>query len=612
MLQEEDLIQMCMADGVRLRGSGRSFTAKCPFHHDTKPSFQVKLTAKGYWVFKCWSSGCGVHGGARKYRELTERPPPVQQTRRENAPHILYDKPTPELLKIATEHYHQKLLENKEATEYLTQRGIDPEKAYQWGLGYAPGDTLYKLLRPQMEEEQLEKCALLRHSKRSDTYGRRIIIPEKVDNDETGWITARAIDPDRTPKYLHSPGRRPALMTVTDVEGLYKDYKIITEGPFDMLAMVIAGFPAQCTNGSPDPLSLSKAIKDRKWKRLYILPDSDTGGSGWAKMVAWAANKSGAIPVLVELPEGIPDPAEVLLQTQSKPTNIVATAIRYGTIKYPDGWKPEHQEEFETQFKETETMAHYQGDPINFFGNLTKDPEATENKNGGERVAFGVAVNRRAWNSEEQGYKEETQYYDCVAFGVTGKQIKGHMRKGDFGWFAGNFSFRKYERRDGSDGFSLSVNVQDAHTNLQLVKRDYSESDGSGGDDRNRDRDRDRDRDDRRGQPEHERPRSNRDDNDRNDDKDSGRRDDRNDRDRDSGRQEDRDDDRGRSSSRDDDRDRARDNRDRGSNDDKSNDRGSNEGREENRGNRDDDRAKDPERHGSWSTPPDSEEDLPF
>ena len=43
-----------------LRGSGRSATARCPFHDDRHPSLSVNLETG---AFRCRVPACGAHGG---------------------------------------------------------------------------------------------------------------------------------------------------------------------------------------------------------------------------------------------------------------------------------------------------------------------------------------------------------------------------------------------------------------------------------------------------------------------------------------------------------------------------------------------------------------------
>ena len=138
METNEDLIEMCRQDGVQLRRTGQRYYGKCPFHHDTKPSFEIKLNKYGYWTFKCRSTFCNVWGGATRYRELTERPPIARKERPSEPKANRYDPVKPEIVALASKHYAEMLPENQEALRYLEDRGIDKAKAIEWGLDTPP------------------------------------------------------------------------------------------------------------------------------------------------------------------------------------------------------------------------------------------------------------------------------------------------------------------------------------------------------------------------------------------------------------------------------------------------------------------------------------------
>ena len=59
-------------------------------------------------------------------------------------------------------------------------------------------------------------------------------------------------------------------------------------------------------------------------------------------------------------------------------------------------------------------------------GRLTRDPELKTGANGTEYCKFTVAVDRRKIKDKEQ----ETDFFDCTAFGNTGAAIWKHMSKG--------------------------------------------------------------------------------------------------------------------------------------------------------------------------------------
>lgn len=327
--EQSDLMTLLAQDGVQLRRSGSDrYWARCPFHQERKPSFQVRLSPAGYWTFRCWSQACGVSGGARTYRRLTNRQPaeqPEQPHTRQQRQGPAYDPLTIALLTVAANHYNEQLPQHPEAIRYLTQRGVDPEMAAQWGVGYAPGNTLYRLLAKQMPDTQLERCALLRHSRREDRLSRRIIIPNFRRDGTSDWHTGRAIDPDNTRPYLSVLGSRPALLRLRDP---IRTTVVLVEGPFDLLAVLSAGQHGAATAGNPHPTQLRRAIRQEDYRQALLLPDRDAAGQKWAEIVARACPERQTRVRILELPDYCQDPADAMTHRTPGVRATIATAIR--------------------------------------------------------------------------------------------------------------------------------------------------------------------------------------------------------------------------------------------------------------------------------------------
>ena len=560
-----ELVSLMMADGVSLRESDTGkWYGRCPFHGDRNPSLTVSLNPWGYWTFKCWASFCDVSGGKQKYLELTGRPPDTRAERKTRRERSIYDRPSRELLALAAQHYNEMLLEYPEATEYLRARGVDPEAAQRWGVGYAPGNTLYRLLRDRMESAELERCVLVKAARKEDRLTRRIIFPNYGDDDQGGWHTGRAIDPDATLKYMSMPGKRPALISLKpERDARPNEPLIVTEGPMDLLATLAARLRGAATAGNPNPISLPGAIGRKARGTLFIMPDRDEGGDGWAEKVEEAARTAGRPYLIVNLPPTIDDPAESLKVRRTLPRQIYAAAIRRATWEeenrqrkrttdqVPQTTKTCSGEEREPQEKELETMAHMTGAKVMFFGNLTEDARILGDNPDRPMAGIRVACNYRRYSREAREYEDATAYFGCTAFGASAKMALD-LRRGDMVYIEGNLQPTEREGNDGKVRQYLDVQVSDIHNRIQWAGR------RSGG------RDEDDRRDDRRGS---------RDDRGR----DSRGRDDRDDRGRD---RDDRDrDDRGGSRGREDrsenrDREDRRENRSRDNDDDRRENRG--------------------------------------
>lgn len=86
-------------------------------------------------------------------------------------------------------------------------------------------------------------------------------------------------------------------------------------------------------------------------------------------------------------------------------------------------------------------------------GRLTRDPELTPRRNseGSDRVNFTVAVDRR--------YGDETEFFDCVAFGKRAETIDKFFKKGQEIICWGEGHINSYEGKDGVKRKSYSIFV---------------------------------------------------------------------------------------------------------------------------------------------------------
>ena len=87
-------------------------------------------------------------------------------------------------------------------------------------------------------------------------------------------------------------------------------------------------------------------------------------------------------------------------------------------------------------------------------GRLVRDPELTPRRNseGSDRVNFTVAVDRR--------FGDESDFFDCVAFGKRAETIDKYFKKGQeiITWGEGHIN--SYEDRNGVKRKSYSIFVE--------------------------------------------------------------------------------------------------------------------------------------------------------
>jgi len=213
-----------VSEYVALKKRGRNFVARCPFHTEKTPSFNVNEEKQ---IFMCF--GCGLGGDVFKFvmqiehlsfpeavRFIAERygiklPQATAPARAEG------DIDSDVLRRAMAEAavcFHDALLsseEGKSPLAYLQGRGVTRETIGRFQLGYSPagGDVLIqKLTKKGFTLQVLEECGLAKRSEEGsrhyDTFRARIMFPI---TDIRGRIIAfggRALG-DRQPKYLNSP-----------------------------------------------------------------------------------------------------------------------------------------------------------------------------------------------------------------------------------------------------------------------------------------------------------------------------------------------------------------------------------------------------------------------
>ncbi len=152
-----DIVDVVESYGVKLKRSGSSFLAVCPFHNEKTPSFNVNPQLQ---IFKCF--GCGVGGGVIKFVELMERcefPEAVEKLASKAGITLDYEGGNSEFnsertrvkkdrkqalfwaCRQAFEYFRAALAdatEGRVARDYLLSRGFKEETISAWGLGWAP------------------------------------------------------------------------------------------------------------------------------------------------------------------------------------------------------------------------------------------------------------------------------------------------------------------------------------------------------------------------------------------------------------------------------------------------------------------------------------------
>lgn len=267
LLDRVDLVEV-VDHRVKLKKTGKNYSACCPFHDEKTPSFTVSPDKQFYYCFGCGATGNAV-GFLMDYERLgfpeaveqlahlqglevpKEEQTPAQQKRAE-ARKSIYS-----LLEQADRYYRLQLRQHprrEEAVRYLKHRGLDGHIARDYGIGFAPPgwDNLLRTLGTGEEERQLlTEGGMLIHqpeqNKRYDRFRHRIMFPIHDLRGRVIGFGGRVLGDDK-PKYLNSP-ETPVFHKGRELYGLYEAKQahrdlprlLVVEGYMDVVALAQFG-----------------------------------------------------------------------------------------------------------------------------------------------------------------------------------------------------------------------------------------------------------------------------------------------------------------------------------------------------------------------------------
>jgi DNA primase len=313
---------------VNHRKAGSHWKGLCPFHAEKTPSFTVNPQKN---IFHCF--GCGVGGDAFGFVMRQDRLsfPEAVRSLAKAAGVVLPDERgatrgdsgREELVRamdLAGRFYAETLWKpaGERARAYLAQRGIDPEIARRFALGYAPEgwESLLTFMKgEQVGEDTLIAAGLaIARENRAGAYDRfrgRLLFPI---HDLQGRVVAfggRGFG-DEQPKYLNSPETplytKGNLLYAADLARptiQSQNRALLVEGYVDCIMAHQYGFTgtvaALGTAFTPAQLALLRRYCDE----VITFFDADAAGQKAAaraeelleptgRGMAWAVNRSGA------------------------------------------------------------------------------------------------------------------------------------------------------------------------------------------------------------------------------------------------------------------------------------------------------------------------------
>jgi DNA primase len=364
LLNRVDIVEV-IDRRVKLKKSGKNYSARCPFHEERSPSFSVNPDKQFYYCF-----GCGAGGNALTFvmeYDNVEFPQAVESLAssaglvvprepgrggRDGPRQEESSKPLYTLLDKVSRFYQQQLRTHpqaRRAVDYLKGRGLSGEIAKRFELGFAPPgwDTLHNGLGGGDElRELLIKAGMLVKNEDGRIYDRfrdRVMFPIR---DRRGRVIAfggRVLGDDK-PKYLNSPETE-IFHKGRELYGLYEarqsnrslERMLVVEGYMDVIALAQHGITyATATLGTATSQSHLESVY-RLCPEVVFCFDGDAAG----RKAAFRALEA-ALPCMADgrqarflfLPEGQDPDDTVRSGGQAHFEQLLRTAVPLETFLF--------------------------------------------------------------------------------------------------------------------------------------------------------------------------------------------------------------------------------------------------------------------------------------
>lgn len=304
---------------VKLKKTGKNYSACCPFHNENTPSFTVSPDKQFYYCFGCGASGTALRfvmefdglsfpDAVEKLADQMNMAVPREAASQREVQQEQEHQSLFKRMEAASQFFERQLREHDKrdrAVQYLKGRGLSGKAAKFFGIGYAPPgwDNLQETLGTDKTAiRELITSGMLIEKEDGRTYDRfrdRIMFPIRDARGRYIAFGGRVLG-DEKPKYLNSP-ETPIFQKNRELYGLYEARKIrqkltrfvIVEGYMDVVALAEFGIHYAVA-------TLGTATSEHHLRRLFkIVPevifcfDGDDAGR-----TAAARAMETALPVL--------------------------------------------------------------------------------------------------------------------------------------------------------------------------------------------------------------------------------------------------------------------------------------------------------------------------
>ncbi len=323
---------------VELQKAGRHLKARCPFHSEKTPSFNV---SPDRGMYHCY--GCGAGGDMFTFIEA------IEGVDFKGALKILAEKANVELVPVsqekkserdrlfavleeATKFYESCLPFATEAKAYIEKRGVIAATIGTWRIGFAPGPPTSgwgvvkeHLLKKGFTESELFKAGLIKESGKGkdsyDVFRNRIMFPLFDQSGHVVGFSGRTMEtgPD-VPKYVNSPetdlykksellyGYHKAKQGIRQL-----DFSLIVEGQFDVVMSHQAGYSNTVAVSGTALTASHVQLLERMSNKVVLALDADKAGIAAVRKAADLMLRRGLDVKVASMPSGA-DPADMVLK----------------------------------------------------------------------------------------------------------------------------------------------------------------------------------------------------------------------------------------------------------------------------------------------------------
>ncbi len=327
---------------LELRHSGANFMARCPFHGEKTPSFNVNRNLQ---IYKCF--GCGESGDVIKFVEKYESctfyealeilakraglKMPENTRDKSDVEYSERKKKRETYLDICRQtarfYYRCYYGEKGEiARRYVAKRGFDEQTVKKFGIGYSPnGNALPQHLQSLgFKLEDCVKCGVIQQTKQgyNDALYGRLIIPIFNMQGQVIAFGGRGLDErtiergkykntSETPLFVKKDNLFAINIAKEQKQLTSLPYLVVVEGYMDVIAMYQAGF-----KGAVASMGTSLTEQQAKWlsrlsDTVYICYDGDSAGQKATVRGMDILDRAGLEVKVMTVPEKL-DPDEYI------------------------------------------------------------------------------------------------------------------------------------------------------------------------------------------------------------------------------------------------------------------------------------------------------------